>query len=64
MYFATKLVINIFHSIKLEVQMTTSRVQALGEGNFAALTWRGKKAVECMGGPEPHVRWHGENGQR
>lgn len=30
-------------------QMTTSRVQALGEGNCARATERGKEACECMG---------------
>lgn len=30
-------------------QMTTSRVQALGEGNCARVTERGKEACECMG---------------
>jgi hypothetical protein len=30
-------------------QMTTSRVQALGEGNCARATERGEEACECMG---------------
>ncbi len=30
-------------------QMTTSRVQAQGEGNCARVTERGKEACECMG---------------
>ena len=30
-------------------QMTTSREQALGEGNCARVTERGKEACECMG---------------